>query len=113
MGAGLALGQCGMAGLGSGGIGSGHGGDNSNSGPRQKTRDIKEVEHVASAVGDAGMVFSAGETKGAPDTAAPASVPYTAVFPSYKKAAENALSKERVPAAYRKRVKDYFDSLQQ
>lgn len=58
------------------------------------------------------MVFSAGETTGAPDAAAPASVPYTAVVSDYRKAAENALSKEKVPPAYRTRVKDYFSSLE-
>jgi hypothetical protein len=30
---------------------------------------------------------------------------------NYKKAAESALAKEKVPPAYRTRVKDYFSSL--
>lgn len=62
-------------------------------------------------VGASGMVFSTGEIKGAPDTASPVSVPYTDVLTDYRKAAENALARERVPPAYRKRVKDYFGSL--
>ena len=57
------------------------------------------------------MVFSTGEIKGAPDTASPASVPYTEVLTDYRKAAENALAREKVPPAYRTRVKDYFGSL--
>jgi hypothetical protein len=39
-------------------------------------------------------------------------VPYTEVISDYKKAAENALSKEKIPPAYRTRVKDYFSSLE-
>lgn len=87
------------------------GGNNANTGPRGKIKDVKDVEKVPSAVGASGMIFSAGETKGAPDTAAPASVPYTDVLPNYKKAAEKAMDKEKVPPAYRTRVKDYFSSL--
>lgn len=62
-------------------------------------------------VGKEGMVFSAGETKGAPDAAGPSSVPYYEVYSDYKKSAEKALTKEEVPPAYRKPVKDYFESL--
>ena len=98
-------------GAGSGGVGSGFGADNRNTGPRGKIKDVKEVVKAPTQVGASGMVFSAGETTSAPDSAAPASVPYTDVMSSYKKAAENALSKEKVPPAYRTRVKDYFSSL--
>lgn len=94
-----------------GGIGSGFGGDNSNSGPRKKTKEVKDLAKVGAQVGESGMVFNAGETKGAPDTAAPASIPYTEVITDYRKAAENALAKEKVPPAYRTRVKEYFGSL--
>jgi hypothetical protein len=58
------------------------------------------------------MVFSAGETKGAPDESSPSSVPYSEVLPGYRKTAEDALAKEKVPPAYRTRVKDYFSSLE-
>lgn len=91
--------------------GNGKGGNNANTGPRGKIKDVKDIEKVPSAVGASGMIFSAGESKGAPDTAAPASVPYTDVLPNYKKAAEKAMDKEKVPPAYRNRVKDYFSSL--
>ena len=98
-------------GSGSGGIGGGHGGDNRNTGPKGKLHDVKEVVKAASHVGDSGMVFSAGETTGAPDSATAATVPYTDVMSNYKKAAESALAKEKVPPAYRTRVKDYFSTL--
>ncbi len=38
--------------------------------------------------------------------------PYYEVYESYKKDAEDAISKEVVPPAYKQPVKDYFDSLQ-
>ncbi|MCE5198794.1 MAG: hypothetical protein ABFD54_10380 [Armatimonadota bacterium] len=113
---GLALGQCGTGiGMGNGpsspAPGGGMGGDNRNTGPHAKIKEVKGMENVPSAVGSGGMIFSAGETKGAPDAAAPASVPYTDVLPNYRKAAESALQKEKVPPAYRTRVKDYFSKL--
>jgi hypothetical protein len=97
--------------MGSGGIGGGFGADNRNTGPHGKLKEVKEIVRAPSHVGASGMVFSAGETTGAPDSTTPAAVPYTAVVSSYKKAAENALAKEKVPPAYRTRVKDYFSSL--
>lgn len=57
------------------------------------------------------MIFSTGETKGAPDQPGSSSVPYYEVYSNYKKAAEKAVSKEDIPPAYRKPVTDYFDSL--
>jgi hypothetical protein len=69
------------------------------------------VTKSSTKVGSEGMVFSAGETKGAPDTPGTSSVPYYKVYGSYKKSAEKAMSKEDVPPAYRKQVKNYFDSL--
>jgi len=98
-------------GSGQGGPGGGPGGDNRNTGPRKKPKDVKDIAKMPGQVGASGMIFSAGETKGAPDQAAHASVPYTEVLPDYRKAAESALSKEKVPPAYRKRVKDYFGTL--
>jgi hypothetical protein len=69
------------------------------------------VTKAASKVGSEGMIFSGGETIGAPDKKGASSVPYYEVSSDYKKAAEKALSKEDVPPAYRKPVKDYFESL--
>lgn len=58
------------------------------------------------------MIFSAGQSKGAPDDVQPARVPYTKVLPTFRKAAEDSLDREQVPPAYKKRVKEYFGSLQ-
>lgn len=99
-------------GSGKGGIGSGFGANNANTGPRGKLKPVKNVVKTPAAVGKSGQVFSLGETTGAPDTKAPASVPYTDVLPSYSKAAEKALTKEKAPPAYRTRVKQYFNSLE-
>lgn len=41
-----------------------------------------------------------------------AAVPYASVLPRYSKAAEDAISHERVPPAYRQLVRDYFEVLQ-
>ncbi len=49
-------------------------------------------------------------TQGAPDKAS-ASVPYYEVYGKYAPAAEKALSREDIPAAYKKQVKEYFDAL--
>jgi chemotaxis protein histidine kinase CheA len=94
------------------GIGSGFSGEDRNTGPRAKIKPVKEIARSPSQVGPSGVVFAAGETKGAPDTASPASVPYTMVLSDYRKAAEHALAKEKVPPAYRTRVKQYFEHLE-
>jgi len=48
--------------------------------------------------------------KGAPEKAE-SFTPYYEVQESYQKAAEKALNQEKIPAAYRKQVKEYFESL--
>ena len=63
-------------------------------------------------MGPSGTVFAAGQTTGAPSVASPASVPYTEVLPTYTDAAEKALAEEKIPPAYRTRVKEYFSSLE-
>lgn len=62
-------------------------------------------------VGEEGMIYSGGTTKGAPDKPGASSVPYYEVLPNYKKSAEKALAKENVPPTYRKPVSNYFESL--
>lgn len=49
-------------------------------------------------------------TQGAPDRAT-ASVPYYKVYGRYAPTAEKALSREDIPASYKKQVKGYFDAL--
>ena len=110
-GTGGALVQCGIGASGAG-PGGGFGADNRNTGPRGKLQPTDKIEKVPTQVGQSGMVFSAGETMGAPDASSPASVPYSEVLPDYRKTAEEALAKEKVPPAYRTRVKDYFSSLE-
>ncbi|HUS80057.1 MAG TPA: hypothetical protein VM283_02240, partial [Armatimonadota bacterium] len=51
-------------------------------------------------------------TRGAPDTADETRVPYYEVIGDYSHAAEEALSREEVPPAYRETVREYFESLQ-
>lgn len=111
MGKGMGM-SMGLGKPGSPGPGGGAGADNSNTGPKGKIHDVKDISKSSTQVGDSGMVFSAGESQGAPDVASPASVPYTDVLPKYSKAAEIALSKEKVPPAYKTRVKQYFSSLE-
>lgn len=48
--------------------------------------------------------------RGAPDRADPRAS-YYEVYPSARRAAEDALSREEVPAGYRKPVKEYFESI--
>lgn len=117
-----ALGQCG-SGLMPGMMGSnaGNNGAIAIGGPgNNKYKDISgpitdsgkgTLTKSSTKVGKEGIIFSAGETKGAPDKAGASSVPYYEVYSDYKKSAEKALSKEEVPPAYRKPVKDYFESL--
>lgn len=50
--------------------------------------------------------------QGAPDQSGNSQVPYYEVIGEYSKAAEEALSKEEVPAGYRGTVREYFQSLQ-
>jgi hypothetical protein len=47
---------------GKGGLGSGRGGDDSNSGPKKKVNPSNIIVKAPSQVGSSGMVFSAGET---------------------------------------------------
>jgi hypothetical protein len=49
-------------------------------------------------------------TQGAPDKAT-ASVPYYEVYGKYAPTAEKAMSREDIPATYKKQVKEYFDAL--
>jgi hypothetical protein len=107
MGVGLAAGMGG----GTGGIGGpGNNRYNEVKGPVVNSKKGYVTKSSAN-VGKEGMIFSAGETKGAPDKAGASSVPYYEVYSDYQKSAEKAMTKEEVPPAYRKPVKDYFESL--
>lgn len=92
--------------------GGGMGGDDSNSGPRGDINDVNNTTAAPFQVGESGTIFSAGETTGAPDSVNASKVPYTEVYSDYSRTAEDALSNEKVPPAYRTRVKEYFSSLE-
>ena len=71
-----------------------------------KHRDVKS----SGQIGEKGQAFST-PVQSAPDKLSPSQVPYYEADPSYTKEAEKALGNEEIPPAYRKQVKDYFDSL--
>jgi hypothetical protein len=51
------------------------------------------------------------EIKGPTGVGDKSSTPYTKVLPKYKKQAEKALQRQRIPREHQKKVKDYFNSL--
>jgi hypothetical protein len=72
-----------------------------------KTR--KKIDRVTGKYGEEGEVDqlqTRTEAQGGPVT-----TPYYEVYESYKKDAEDAISKEAVPPAYKQPVKEYFESL--
>jgi hypothetical protein len=69
----------------------------------------KKLSRIKGKYGDNGeteQLATRTEAKGGS-----ASTPYYEVYESYKKDAEDAVSKENVPPAYKQPVKDYFESL--
>jgi hypothetical protein len=77
--------------------------------PRRTKVTTKDVK-ANSNIGKEGESVAV-EIKGAPDKADPSSVPYFEVYSDYRKSAEKAMTREDIPPAYRKRVRDYYDSL--
>ncbi|HVF10229.1 MAG TPA: hypothetical protein VNA16_05470 [Abditibacteriaceae bacterium] len=72
-----------------------------------KTR--KKIERIKGKWGNEGeteQLPTRGEAQ-----SGPVKTPYYEVYESYKKDAEDAVSKETIPPAYKQPVKDYFDSL--
>jgi hypothetical protein len=51
------------------------------------------------------------EIKGPTSVGNRSSVPYKSVLPSYRKKAEQAIDRQKIPKQHEKRVKEYFDSL--
>jgi len=80
---------------------------------RQDAQRIPTRHYDTLVQGDLGEQgdLTAIQVLGAPDKAGKSQVPYYQVYPDYAKAAEHALDREEVPAPYRQRVKDYFESL--
>lgn len=52
------------------------------------------------------------EVRGPASLGAKSKTPYSSVLPQYKKSAEQALDKNKIPKAYQKRVREYFNSLE-
>lgn len=51
------------------------------------------------------------EIKGPTGLGSKSSTPYMKVLPRYKKQAEEAIDRQKIPRQHQKRVKEYFDSL--
>lgn len=72
-----------------------------------KTR--QKIDRITGKMGSDGDVEQLPtKTEG---TDSPVKTPYYDVYESYKKDAEDAISKESVPPAYKEPVKEYFESL--
>jgi hypothetical protein len=72
-----------------------------------KTR--KKIDRITGQMGEDGEVEQLPTQSEAKD--GPVKTPYYDVYESYKKEAEDAVSKEAVPPAYKEPVKNYFESL--
>jgi hypothetical protein len=87
--------------------GVGEGPDNERKSPDLAREKMKTYKNPG--VRGKGKGFSM-QFKGAPEHQEAVS-PYFSAYGEYKKTAESALSKEEIPASYRKQVKKYFDSI--
>src|SRR5688572_27276620 len=112
--------SCGLQGLfGLGlGMGNGKGGPGGGLGPGQINKLDKEVDIKASSMpmavrGDrqAKGTETYIEIKGPTGLGSKSSTPYYKVLPKYKKQAEEAIDRQKIPKQHQKRVKKYFDSL--
>lgn len=86
-------------------------------GKRSRFEQVYAPERVASNRLDTQVRGKRGKGKsdystvrGAPEQSS-AARPYYEVYSTYQRTAEEALAREDVPAAYKKHVRDYFDSL--
>ncbi len=70
-----------------------------------------EAERVRAQVNPQGQMMATSE-QGAPTKITESRVPYYEVISDYSKSAEEALTREEVPAAYRGSVRSYFEALQ-
>lgn len=69
--------------------------------------DLKQIRGERQENGEETYI----EVKGPSKPGERSKTPYFKVLPSYKKKAEEALDKDRIPREHQKRVKDYFESL--
>jgi hypothetical protein len=80
--------------------------------PRETKTDGSYTKLPGQVSPNGPMLVMPGEEPGAPAQSSSSQVPYYEVIGEYSKAAEEALSKEEVPAGYRGTVREYFQSLQ-
>jgi len=71
------------------------------------TADPKQIKGERQDEGDETYI----EVRGPSKPGERSKTPYFKVLPKYKKKAEEALDKDRIPREHQKRVKDYFESL--
>ena len=69
--------------------------------------DVKAVKGQRQEKGDEAYM----EIKGPASLGERSKTPYFKVMPKYRKQAEEALNKDKIPKEHQKRVRDYFDSL--
>lgn len=79
----------------------------------EKEQDIKAKEDVKAIRGQRQQQGDETymEIKGPASLGDRSKTPYFKVMPKYRKQAEEALDKDRIPKEHQKRVRDYFDSL--
>ena len=92
--------------------------DNFFSNTGRVNKSDKETDHKASSLPmnvtgqrQVGGEETYIEIKGPSGYGSKSSTPYTKVLPKYKKQAEQAIDRQRIPRQHQKRVKEYFDSL--
>ncbi len=78
----------------------------------RSTETSGTLQRVPAQMNPSGGPVTGTTTQGAPDVGSRSTVPYYEVMPEYSRVAEEALTKEEIPPAYRRTVREYFDALQ-
>jgi hypothetical protein len=112
IGAGLGLSLLGLA------PGSGVSQDNAfaNTGSVKKTKDEQDISATSKENGVSGQRRESGkethiEIIGPSAAGERTKTPYTSVLPKYKRTAESAINKQKIPKSQQKRVREYFESI--
>jgi hypothetical protein len=95
------------------GIGGGMGGPGIGMGGKSpaagKPSNVKKIDTMVKGTKGQGE-STLRSVRGGPDRIDP-SASYYEVYPNARRAAEDALNKEQVPAGFKRQVKEYFDSI--
>jgi len=101
------------------GVGPGYGnetwvGSHGNLHLNKKSQDIKATAQPMLATGDrrAEGAETYIEVRGPASLGARSAVPYQKALPTYRKRAEEAIARKKIPKSKQRRVQEYFDSLQ-